>query len=83
MKITFLGAAHEVTGSCTFLEVGDKKGVVDYGMQQGKDLFENEPIPVPPSRLDFILLTAVSRLLQQERLLLLLHVGSIVTGIVI
>ena len=33
MKITFLGAAHEVTGSCTFLEVGDKKGVVDYGME--------------------------------------------------
>ena len=24
MKITFLGAAHEVTGSCTYLEVGDK-----------------------------------------------------------
>ena len=57
MKITFLGAAHEVTGSCTFLEVGDKKGVVDYGMQQGKDLFENDPLPVEPSELDFVLLT--------------------------
>ncbi len=57
MKISFLGAAHEVTGSCTLLEVADKKGLVDYGMEQGKDLFENEPLPVPPSRLDFVLLT--------------------------
>ena len=57
MKMTFLGAAHEVTGSCTYLAVGDKKGLVDYGMQQGRDLFENEPIPVPPAELDFVLLT--------------------------
>ena len=57
MKITFLGAAHEVTGSCTYLEVGDKKGLVDYGMEQGKNLFENEPIPVPVEELDFVLLT--------------------------
>ncbi len=57
MKITFLGAAHEVTGSCTYIEVGDKKGLVDYGMEQGKNLFENEPIPVPASELDFVLLT--------------------------
>jgi metallo-beta-lactamase family protein len=26
-------------------------------MQQGRDLFENEPIPVPPAELDFVLLT--------------------------
>ena len=57
MKITFLGAAHEVTGSCTYIEVGDKKGLVDYGMEQGRDLFENEPIPVPPEEIDFVLLT--------------------------
>ena len=57
MKITFLGAAHEVTGSCTYLEVGDKRGLVDCGMEQGKNLFENEPIPVPASDLDFVLLT--------------------------
>ena len=57
MKITFLGAAHEVTGSCTLLEAGDKKGIVDYGMEQGKDLFENEPLPFPPAKLDFVLLT--------------------------
>ena len=57
MKITFVGAAHEVTGSCTFIEVGDKKGLVDCGMEQGKDLFENVPLPVAPSQLDFVLLT--------------------------
>ena len=55
MKITFLGAAHEVTGSCTYLEVGDKKGLVDYGLEQGRNLFENEPIPVSPEELDFVL----------------------------
>lgn len=57
MKITFLGAAHEVTGSCTYIQVGDKKGIVDCGMEQGKDLFENEPLPVPAGELDFVLLT--------------------------
>lgn len=57
MTITFLGAAHEVTGSCTLIEVGDKKGLVDYGMEQGKDLFENEPLSVSPAALDFVLLT--------------------------
>ncbi len=57
MKITFLGAAHEVTGSCSYLEVGDKRGLVDYGMEQGQNLYENEPIPVAPGELDFVLLT--------------------------
>ncbi len=57
MRITFLGAAHEVTGSCTYLEAGDKKGLVDYGMEQGKDLFVNEPLPIDPAALDFVLLT--------------------------
>ena len=57
MKITFLGAAHEVTGSCTYIQVGDKKGIVDCGMEQGRDLFENEALPVPAGELDFALLT--------------------------
>lgn len=57
MKITFLGAAHEVTGSMTYIEVGDKKGIVDCGMEQGKDIFENEPLPIAAGELDFVLLT--------------------------
>jgi len=57
LKITFLGADHEVTGSMTLIEVGDKKGIVDCGMEQGKDIFENQQLPVAPGTLDFVLLT--------------------------
>lgn len=57
MKITFLGAAHEVTGSMTLLEVGDKKGLIDCGMEQGKDLFKNAELPVAAGEIDFVLLT--------------------------
>ena len=57
MKLTFLGAAHEVTGSCTLIEVGNVKGLVDCGMEQGKDLFENQELPVAASEIDFVLVT--------------------------
>jgi len=57
LKITFLGAAHEVTGSMTLLEVGDKKGLIDCGMEQGKDLFKNAELPVAAGEIDFVLLT--------------------------
>ena len=57
MKITFLGATHEVTGSCYYLEGAGKKFLVDYGMEQGQDIYENKPIPVNASELDFVLLT--------------------------
>lgn len=57
MKVTFLGAAHEVTGSMTLIEVGHMKGIVDCGMEQGKDIFVNQSLPVQPSELDFVLLT--------------------------
>ena len=57
MKITFLGAAHEVTGSCTLIEVGDKRGLVDCGMEQGKDIFVNQKLPISPGSIDFVLLT--------------------------
>jgi len=57
MKITFLGAAHEVTGSCTLIETGEVKVLVDCGMEQGKDLFENQELPVAASEIDFVLVT--------------------------
>ena len=57
MKVTFIGATHEVTGSCTLLEVNDKRILVDCGMEQGRDLFENIEIPVAPADLDAIVLT--------------------------
>lgn len=57
MKLTFLGATHEVTGSCYYLEAAGKKFLVDCGMQQGPDYYENKEIPVNPGELDFALLT--------------------------
>lgn len=57
MRITFLGATHEVTGSCFYVEGAGKRFLVDYGMEQGPNTFENEEIPIPASELDFVLLT--------------------------
>lgn len=57
MKITFIGATHEVTGSCYYLEAAGKKFLVDCGMEQGPNYYENMEIPVPCKDLDFVLLT--------------------------
>ena len=57
MKITFIGATHEVTGSCYYLEAAGKKFLVDCGMEQGPDYYQNQEIPVNPGDLDFALLT--------------------------
>ena len=57
MKITFIGATHEVTGSCYYLEAAGKRFLVDYGMEQGPNYYENQEIPVAPGELDFVLLT--------------------------
>lgn len=57
MILTFLGADHEVTGSCHYLEIGDKKAVVDCGMEQGKDIYANQELPVMAGEIDYIFLT--------------------------
>ena len=57
MKIQFIGATHEVTGSCTLLEVCGKQYLVDCGMEQGIDVFENVPIPVPADTVEAVFLT--------------------------
>ena len=57
MKITFIGAAHEVTGSATLIEACGKRILVDYGMEQGRDIYENEKLPVAPGEVDYLLLT--------------------------
>ena len=57
MKITFLGAAHEVTGSCTLVECGGVRFIVDCGMEQGRDMFVNQRLPIAPGEVDFALLT--------------------------
>lgn len=57
MKIQFIGAAQEVTGSCTLLEVNDRYYLVDCGMEQGIDVFQNVALPVPAGRIDAVFLT--------------------------
>ena len=57
MKLIFLGATHEVTGSCTLLEACGKRILIDCGMEQGADTFENCDLPVLPGEIDAVLLT--------------------------
>ena len=57
MKLTFIGAAHEVTGSCHYLEVGEKHILVDCGMEQGINTFENAQLPVEEAMIDYVFLT--------------------------
>ena len=57
MELMFIGADHEVTGSCHYLQVGKKKFLVDCGMEQGIDRFENAELPVSASDIDFVFLT--------------------------
>ena len=57
MKLEFLGAAHEVTGSCHYLEFADKHVLVDCGMEQGPDLYVNQEIPVNASTIDYVFVT--------------------------
>lgn len=57
MRLTFLGATHEVTGSCFLLEACGKRVLVDCGMEQGPDTFENMELPVNPADVDMVLLT--------------------------
>ena len=70
----FIGADHEVTGSCTYLEACGKRFLVDFGMEQGTDVYENAKIPVPPSQIDFVLLTHAH--IDHSGLLPLLYAGG-------
>ena len=57
MKLGFIGAAHEVTGSCHYLQVGEHHALIDCGMEQGPDLYENQEIPVNASDVDYVFIT--------------------------
>ncbi len=59
MKLMFIGATHEVTGSCTYLEACGKKILIDCGMEQGVNHFENVPLPVSAADIDMVFLTHV------------------------
>ncbi len=57
MRLEFLGAAHEVTGSCHYLRMGGINLLVDCGMEQGADLYVNQEIPVNAAEIDYVLIT--------------------------
>ena len=57
MELMFIGADHEVTGSCHYLRVGEKNILVDYGMEQGANVFENCKLPVDEALIDYVFLT--------------------------
>jgi metallo-beta-lactamase family protein len=57
MELMFIGADHEVTGSCHYLRVGEKNILVDYGMRQGNQVFENCELPVEAALIDYVFLT--------------------------
>lgn len=60
MKLTFLGAAGEVTGSCYLVEDGDTKVLVDCGMFQSGRFSDNknfEPLAFDPKSLAAVIIT--------------------------
>lgn len=60
MKLHFLGAAGEVTGSCYLVETGRARFLVDCGMFQGGREAERrnrEAFPFDPDAIDFVLVT--------------------------
>ncbi len=57
MKIRFLGAARQVTGSCYHLLTNGMQLLVDCGMQQGEDAENNVSFPFRPSEISYLFLT--------------------------
>lgn len=57
MRLMFIGADHEVTGSCHYLEACGLKILVDCGMEQGANVFENAELPVGYGEIDYVLVT--------------------------
>jgi len=57
MILQFVGADHQVTGSCHYVEACGRRFVVDYGMEQGNMSYESKGLPCNEADLDFVLLT--------------------------
>ena len=57
MKLTFFGAAHAVTGSCHCLEVNGYKLLIDCGLQQGRDEYNDNALPFSPNEIDHVIVT--------------------------
>src|SRR4030043_925284 len=57
MKLSFYGAAREVTGSCFCIEANEKKLLIDCGMHQGQDEKDDRQLPFYAPDIDFVILT--------------------------
>lgn len=57
MKLHFIGADHEVTGSLHYLDACGINIAVDFGMEQGQNIYQNAELPIKYSDIDYILLT--------------------------
>ncbi|MBR7146517.1 MAG: MBL fold metallo-hydrolase, partial [Oscillospiraceae bacterium] len=57
MKLYFYGADHCVTGSCHCVEVNGKRILIDCGLQQGRDEFDNRELAFAPGEIDAVLIT--------------------------
>lgn len=57
MDLCFLGAAREVTGSRYLLSTAGKNILIDCGMEQGQDTYENQELPVAADAIDCLVLT--------------------------
>ncbi len=58
MKITFLGANHEVTGSRTLIEWRrGRYALIDCGMEQGQNEYENAEMPVSAKEIEYVFIT--------------------------
>ena len=58
MKITFIGAAHQVTGSRTLVEWNPGRFfLVDCGMEQGENTYEMAELPVAAAQIEYVFLT--------------------------
>lgn len=61
MKLRFLGATHQVTGSSYLLDADGIRILVDCGLFQERDYAHRnwEAFPIPPDQINFLLLTHV------------------------
>lgn len=57
LEIEFIGADHEVTGSCHYICAAGHHLLVDYGMEQGVNYFKNVGLPVEAREIEYVFVT--------------------------
>ena len=57
MKISFFGAAREVTGSCHCVEFNNKRFLFDCGMQQSAGMSSDQSFPFHPGEIDHVIIS--------------------------